>query len=97
MLRLLNGKWHEVLAGIALMRAGQTSQALIDHQTTRVNFAELSSDEIDWYVSTGEPNGKAGAYAIQERGALFIKEIRGDYFNVVGLPLRLIYELSRKI
>ncbi len=93
MLRLLNGKWHEVLTGIALMRAGQTSQALIDHQTTRVHFAELSSDEIDWYVSTGEPNGKAGAYAIQGRGALFIKEIRGDYFNVVGLPLRLIYEL----
>ena len=97
MLKLLSGKGHEVLTGIALMRAGQTSQALIDHQTTRVHFVEMSSDEIDWYVSTREPNGKAGAYAIQGRGALFIGEIQGDYFNVVGLPLRLVYELTQKI
>ena len=97
MLKLLSGKWHEVLTGIALMRAGQTSQALIDHQTTRVHFVEMSSDEIDRYVSTREPNGKAGAYAIQGRGALFIREIQGDYFNVVGLPLRLVYELTQKI
>lgn len=97
MLRLLNGKWHEVLTGVALMRAGQPRQVLVDSETTRVHFAELSSDEIDWYVSTGEPKGKAGAYAIQGRGALFIEEIQGDYFNVVGLPLRLVYELSRRI
>jgi septum formation protein len=97
MLRLLNGKWHEVLTGVALMRAGQPPQVLVDSETTRVHFAELSSDEIDWYVSTGEPKGKAGAYAIQGRGALFIEEIQGDYFNVVGLPLRLVYELSRQM
>jgi len=93
MLKLLSGKWHEVLTGIALMRRGNAPRILVDHQTTRVHFAELSSDEIDWYVTTGEPNGKAGAYAIQGSGALFIKEIQGDYFNVVGLPLRLVYEL----
>ena len=93
MLKLLSGKWHEVLTGIALVRGGNAPRILVDHQTTRVHFAEMSVDEIDWYVSTGEPNGKAGAYAIQERGALFIKEIQGDYFNVVGLPLRLVYEL----
>lgn len=97
MLKLLSGKWHEVLTGIALVRTGNTPRILVDHQTTRVHFAELSSAEIDWYVSTAEPNGKAGAYAIQGRGALFIKEIQGDYFNVVGLPLRLVYELSQKI
>ena len=97
MLKLLNGRWHHVVTGIALMRTGPTSPVLIDHETTRVHFAEMSPDEIDWYVSTGEPNGKAGAYAIQGRGALFIKEIQGDYFNVVGLPLRLAIELSRKI
>jgi len=94
MLKLLSGKWHEVLTGIALVRGGNAPRIVVNHQTTRVHFAELSSDEIDWYVTTGEPNGKAGAYAIQGRGALFIKEIQGDYFNVVGLPLRLVYELK---
>ena len=93
MLRLLSGKSHEVMTGVALVRAGSSS-ILIDHETTRVLFAEMSAAEIDWYVSTGEPRGKAGAYAIQGRGALFIKEIQGDYFNVVGLPVRLVYQLA---
>ena len=97
MLKLLSGKWHEVLTGLALVRMGNPPRILVNHETTRVRFCEMSDDEINWYVSTGEPNGKAGAYAIQGRGALFIKEIRGDYFNVVGLPLRLVYELSRRI
>ena len=56
-------------------------------------LAEMSDEEINWYVATGEPMDKAGAYAIQGHGALFIKEIRGDYFNVVGLPVRLLYRL----
>jgi len=97
MLNLLSGKWHEVLTGIALVRSGEVPRVVIDHQATRVQFCEMSANEIDWYVSTGEPTGKAGAYAIQGRGALFIKGIQGDYFNVVGLPLRLVYELSRRI
>src|SRR6185436_3741681 len=94
MLSLLSGKWHEVVTGVALVSELQTSVA---HQTTRVRFAELTSEEIEWYVSTGEPRGKAGAYAIQGQGALFIQEIQGDYYNVVGLPVRLVYELIRKI
>jgi septum formation protein len=61
-----------------------------------VRFAALTNEEIEWYVSTGEPKGKAGAYAIQGQGALFIQEIDGDYYNVVGLPVRLVYELVRK-
>jgi len=93
MLTLLSGKWHEVVTGVALLRAGQTPQLLIDHETTRVRFCEMTADEIDWYVSTGEPRDKAGAYAIQGRGAVFIQEIQGDYFNIVGLPIRLLYEL----
>lgn len=97
MLRLLSGKWHEVLTGVALVRARELAQGSVDHEATRVRFCEMSQEEIDWYVSSGEPRGKAGAYAIQGRGALFIEEIQGDYFNVVGLPVRLIYELSRKI
>jgi septum formation protein len=97
MLRLLNGQWHEVLTGVALLRAGEPAHGFVDHETTRVRFSELSPEEIDWYVSTGEPRGKAGAYAIQGSGALFIEGIEGDYFNVVGLPVRLVYELLRKM
>jgi septum formation protein len=98
MLKLLSGQWHEVLTGVALVPAGQSSNAegsgvVVDHETTRVLFAQLSDAEIDWYVSTGEPRGKAGAYAIQGRAALFIEEVRGDYFNIVGLPVRLVYQL----
>lgn len=97
MLSLLSGRWHAVLTGVALVRCGQPPYALVEHETTRVRFSEMSIDEIDWYVSTGEPKGKAGAYAIQGKGALFIEEIQGDYFNVVGLPVRLVYEMSHKI
>lgn len=97
MLALLSGNWHEVLTGVALMRAGQPSQLLIDHETTRVRFTEMSADEIDWYVSTREPQGKAGAYGIQGKAALFIEEIQGDYFNIVGLPVRLVYEMSGRL
>ena len=95
MLSLLSGKWHQVVTGIALVRKGDASQIIVDHQTTRVLFTELSRQQIDWYISTGEPQGKAGAYAIQGKGALLIKEIQGDYFNVVGLPVRLVFELSQ--
>ncbi len=97
MLRLLSGKWHEVLTGVALVRIPELPMVLIDHATTRVRFAAISEDEIDWYVSTGEPRGKAGAYGIQGRAALFIEAIEGDYFNVVGLPVRLVLELSRRL
>lgn len=93
MLRLLSGKWHEVLTGVALVRTAGLPMVLIDHETTRVRFASMSEKEIDWYVTTGEPRGKAGAYGIQGRAALFIEEIQGDYFNVVGLPVRLVYQL----
>ena len=96
MLSLLSGKWHQVVTGIALVRKGDLSQIIVDHQTTRVLFTELSRQQIDWYISTGEPQGKAGAYAIQGKGAQLIKEIEGDYFNVVGLPISLVYELIGK-
>jgi septum formation protein len=97
MLKLLSGKWHEVLTGVALMRAGEHAQVLVDHETTRVRFAEMSTEEIDWYVSSGEPRGKAGAYGIQGPATLFVKEIAGDYFNIVGLPVRLVYELATRL
>lgn len=96
MLQLLSGKWHQVLTGVALVRAADRKLS-VDHQVTRVRFAELTQDEIDWYVDTGEPLDKAGAYGIQDRAARFIEEIQGDYFNIVGLPMRLVYELIRKM
>ncbi|HZG53426.1 MAG TPA: Maf family protein [Pyrinomonadaceae bacterium] len=95
MLRLLSGRWHEVLTGVALVRA-ETGDVLVAHELTRVRFAPLTDEEIDWYAATGEPADKAGAYAVQGRAALFIEEIEGDYWNVVGLPVRLVYKLARE-
>jgi septum formation protein len=93
MLRRLSGRWHEVLTGVALVRA-ETGRAVVGMERTRVRFAETSAEEIDWHVRTGELLDKAGAYAIQGRAALFIEAIEGDYWNVVGLPVRLVYELA---
>jgi septum formation protein len=96
MLRRLRGRWHEVLTGVALVRA-ETRQAITAHATTRVRFAPMTDAEIDWYVATGEPMDKAGAYAVQGHAALFIEAIDGDFWNVVGLPVRLVYELSAQL
>jgi len=95
MLRLLSGKWHEVLTGVALVRIG--GETKVDCERTRVRFAEMSDVEIDCYVSSGEPKGKAGAYGIQGKAALFIEQIEGDYLNIVGLPIRLVYEMRSQI
>lgn len=91
MLDLLQAKWHDVLTGVAVVRVG--GETRVAYETTRVRFAEMSDDEIDWYIGTGEPFGKAGAYGIQGKASLFIAEIEGDYFNIMGLPIRLVYEL----
>ena len=95
MLRLLNGKWHEVLTGVSFVRV--KGAQLTSFERTRVRFAEMTQKEIDWYVSLGEPLGKAGAYGIQGPAALFIDEIEGDYLNIVGLPIRLVYELWQEL
>ena len=97
MLKLLSGKWHEVLTGVALVRAGEGNRCVVDQESTRVRFGQMSDAEINWYIATGEPMGKAGAYAVQGSAALFIEEIQGDYFNVVGLPVRLLYKLAREL
>lgn len=97
MLRLLSGRWHDVVTGVALVRSASDDKRAVAHERTQVRFCRLSEAEIDWYVSSGEPADKAGAYAVQGRGALFIEEIRGDYWNVVGLPVRLVYKLAGEI
>jgi septum formation protein len=91
MLRLLSGRWHDVVTGVALV--GEGGRRVVAHERTRVRFGPMSDAEIEWYVASGEPLDKAGAYAVQGRAALFIEEIEGDYWNVVGLPIRLVYKL----
>ena len=95
MLYRLSGRWHAVLTGVTLIRGGEGRKCVVAHEATRVLFAALSDDEINWYVASGEPMDKAGAYAIQGRAALFIKKIEGDYWNVVGLPVQLVYRLAQ--
>ncbi len=90
MLKMLSGKWHEVLTGIAVVQNGQSRAGL---QCTRVKFSEMTDDEIAFLVEKGDPLDKAGAYAIQAQAALFIEAIDGDYWNVVGLPVNLVYRL----
>lgn len=89
MLRLLSGKTHTVITALCLLlrQDGTTRQMTLDAPRTRVTFRPLSDEWIDWYISTGEPFDKAGAYGIQEYGALLVEHVHGDYFNVVGLPL----------
>lgn len=95
MLRLLSGKWHAVMTGVALYEI-ETKAEVADYNKTLVRFAQLTDKEIDWYLSTDEPLDKAGAYAIQGRGGLFVEEIAGNYQNVVGLPVPLVYRLAKR-
>jgi septum formation protein len=92
MLVRLSGRRHEVLTGICLRRG---DHAIRDYATTGVVFAALSDAEIDEYVASGEPMDKAGAYAIQGLASKFVERIEGDYFNVMGLPVAMVYRLLR--
>jgi septum formation protein len=88
MLALLSGRCHEVLTGVCLRQGARLIQ---DYATTRVWFALMSASEIEEYVASGEPADKAGAYAIQGLAAKFVERIDGCYFNVMGLPVALVY------
>jgi septum formation protein len=90
MLRWLQGRRHHVYTGIALWRLGAIRDAV---EVTAVDFAPMTAEEIDWYVASGEPLGKAGAYAIQGLASRFVPRIEGSYSNVVGLPLAAVYKL----
>jgi septum formation protein len=93
MLRMLAGNWHEVLTGVAVAEHGEIRS---DVQRTRVKFAHMTEAEINFLAERGDPLDKAGAYAVQAQAALFIEGIEGDYWNVVGLPVSLVYELVTK-
>jgi len=90
MLTLLSGNWHEVLTGVAVVRNGDIQSGI---QSTRVKIATMSGAEINFLAERGDPLDKAGAYAVQVQSALFIEGIEVDYWNVVGLPVSLVYRL----
>jgi septum formation protein len=96
MFHILSGKTHEVFTGLALMSM-PSQQISVSFEMTRVTFAEISEDEIEEYISTGEPFDKAGGYGIQGRGGRFIPQIEGCYFNVMGLPLARLYAMLREL
>ena len=96
MLAKLSGRTHHVLTGIFLLRLpGHATRAAVENSA--VTLAPITGEEIDAYVATGEPMGKAGAYAIQGGAGRFIPRIEGCYFNIVGLPLARLYALLREL
>ncbi len=94
MLQALSGAVHEVLTGVVVV-AGEVEKAEV--VTTRVHLLPITMDEIEWYVETGEPDGKAGAYAIQGRAARFVDWIEGSWSNVVGLPVATVARMLRAV
>lgn len=94
MLRQLAGTVHDVLTAVVMRGNGRTAEAVV---VTRVWFTSMSEQEIDWYVASGEPMGKAGGYAIQGLGARFVERIDGSWSNVVGLPVAAVYRLLGEV
>lgn len=94
MLRKLSAQSHEVITGVCLLTpAGKED---VRHEVTRVHVREITEDDISFYVAHGEPMDKAGAYAIQGIASRWIDRIEGDYFNVMGLPVALVYRMLRE-
>lgn len=94
MLRLLSSREHAVITGICLLHAGGR---ILDHSATQVRFAALTESEIADYVASGEPFDKAGGYAIQGLASKFVEGVNGCYFNVMGLPLSLVYRHWKRL
>jgi septum formation protein len=91
LLRRIAGRRHRVFTGVRLRRGGQPGRGLVE--VSGVRIAPMSAKEIAWYVATGEPRDKAGAYAVQGLGSRFIEGVEGSYTNVMGLPARGVYRL----
>ena len=94
MLETLSGRVHTVFTGLAVIDAGSGREE-VGCEETRVQMMELSEEDVARYVETGEPMGKAGAYAIQGLGAVFVESVDGCFHNVVGLPLSLLWKMIR--
>ena len=97
MLRLLSGREHLVLSAVCLIDPrAESTRTQTSVARTRVEFAPLSDEEINWYAASGEPLDKAGAYAVQGLASRFVTRIDGSYSNVVGLPVAIVYALCRQ-
>ncbi len=102
MLRMLSGRTHAVITGVCIVQPAGSGQGPVastintSSETTYVTFSQMTEDEIGDYVATGEPRDKAGAYAIQGIASRWIPRIEGDYSNVVGLPVALVYRMIGK-
>jgi septum formation protein len=94
MLKLLAGRVHDVFTGVVVLAGGRELSEVVP---TRVRLLPITMDEILWYVKSGEPMGKAGAYGIQGRAARFVDWIEGSWSNVVGLPVATVYRLLRDL
>ena len=94
-LHALSGRRHQVIGGLCLLVPDR--RPLISAATTAVEFRELDERLIEWYLETGEWEGRAGAYAIQGCGAALVRSIEGDYYNVVGLPVALLMDLAPEL
>jgi septum formation protein len=90
MLERLSGRAHVVVSGLCLLTPGWEE---VEHEGTRVTFREFTPRDLAWYIETGEWKGRAGAYAIQGRGAALVRSVEGDYLNVVGLPASCLVRL----
>ena len=103
MLRTLSGRRHQVMTGltVAVRLPVRDEQARVHQRTaiqiTDVDFAPLSDEEIAWYVASGEPADKAGAYAVQGLASRFIRRVEGSYSNVVGLPVAVLYQMLAEL
>lgn len=93
MLTMLSGQTHEVYTGVCVIEDGKTKTF---YEETKVTFYEISDEQINHYIKTGEPMDKAGSYGIQGKAAVFIKGIEGDYYNVVGFPIARFLQEIRK-
>jgi len=96
MLKKLSGNTHSVFTGFTIIDT-KNKKTITNHVETKIKFKNLSDEEILGYVETGEPMDKAGAYGVQDRGALFVEHIEGDYSSVTGLPIVKIFEVLKTL
>ncbi|HII61686.1 Maf-like protein [Pyrococcus horikoshii] len=92
MLRALSGNVHKVITGYCIIHNGRIIEGV---EETEVKFREIGDELLEWYISTGEWKDKAGAYGIQGYASIFVEWIKGDYYNVVGLPIKVVVELTK--